>query len=52
MQIVKSITFGNKIETKIVYACTNNEISLIYKIMNEVLKAIYIAKKSLNIAKD
>ena len=30
------------IETKIVYACTDHEISLIYKKMNEVLKAIYI----------
>lgn len=35
------------IETKIVYACTNHEISLIYDTMNEVLKAIYVPKVSL-----
>jgi len=35
----------NDIETKIVYACTEHEISLIYDTMNEVLKAIYIPKK-------
>ncbi|MFA6535339.1 MAG: inorganic diphosphatase [Candidatus Babeliales bacterium] len=35
----------NDLETKIVYACTDHEISLIYDTMNEVLKAIYIPKK-------
>ena len=32
------------IETKIIFACTEDELGLIYKTMNIVLKAIYIAK--------
>jgi inorganic pyrophosphatase len=32
------------IETKIIMNCTDKEIELIYKIMNQVLKAIYIPK--------
>lgn len=31
-------------EIKIVYACTEQEIAVIYKKMNEVLKAIYISR--------
>lgn len=33
------------VETKIVYACMQQEIETIYKIMNKVLRALYIAKE-------
>lgn len=37
----------NDIETKIVYACTDEEILKICNIMNSVLKAIYISRDNL-----